>query len=68
MKGTVLELGGKDPQIVCADADVANAVSGAVWGGFATGSDLLGHQRVYVVERSPTFIEGVGADRAAHGG
>src|ERR671931_1412916 len=32
MKGSVLELGGKDPQIVCADANLGNAIAGAVWG------------------------------------
>ena len=49
MKGSVLELGGKDPQIVCADADLANAVSGAVWGGFANaGQTCSGIERVYV--------------------
>ena len=49
LKGSVLELGGKDPQIVCADADLANAVSGAVWGGFANaGQTCSGIERVYV--------------------
>ena len=56
MKGSVLELGGKDPQIVCADADLANAISGCVWGGFANaGPDLLG-DRAHLRRRarSPT--------------
>ena len=61
MKGSVLELGGKDPQIVCADADLANAVSGAVWGGFANaGQTCSGIERAYVVEDvADRFIEGV---------
>jgi succinate-semialdehyde dehydrogenase/glutarate-semialdehyde dehydrogenase len=61
MKGSVLELGGKDPQIVCADADLANAISGAVWGGFANaGQTCSGIERVYVHrDVSDAFIEGV---------
>jgi succinate-semialdehyde dehydrogenase/glutarate-semialdehyde dehydrogenase len=61
MKGSVLELGGKDPQIVCADADLANAVSGAVWGGFANaGQTCSGIERVYVLEDvADRFMEGV---------
>jgi len=61
MKGSVLELGGKDPQIVCADADLANAVSGAVWGGFANaGQTCSGIERVYVHrDVSERFLEGV---------
>jgi acyl-CoA reductase-like NAD-dependent aldehyde dehydrogenase len=61
MKGSVLELGGKDPQIVCTDADLANAVSGAVWGGFANaGQTCSGIERVYVVDDvADTFLEGV---------
>jgi succinate-semialdehyde dehydrogenase/glutarate-semialdehyde dehydrogenase len=61
MKGSVLELGGKDPQIVCADADLANAVSGAVWGGFANaGQTCSGIERVYVHrDVADRFLEGV---------
>jgi acyl-CoA reductase-like NAD-dependent aldehyde dehydrogenase len=61
MKGSVLELGGKDPQIVCPDADLANAISGAVWGGFANaGQTCSGIERVYVHrDVSDAFLEGV---------
>jgi succinate-semialdehyde dehydrogenase/glutarate-semialdehyde dehydrogenase len=61
MKGSVLELGGKDPQIVCADANLPHAVSGAVWGGFANaGQTCSGIERTYVVrEVADRFIEGV---------
>jgi acyl-CoA reductase-like NAD-dependent aldehyde dehydrogenase len=61
MKGSVLELGGKDPQIVCPDADLANAISGAVWGGFANaGQTCSGIERVYVhSDVADEFIDGV---------
>jgi acyl-CoA reductase-like NAD-dependent aldehyde dehydrogenase len=36
LKKVGLELGGKNPQIVLEDADLGNAVEGAVWGAFAT--------------------------------
>src|SRR3954454_14675450 len=61
MKGSVLELGGKDPQIVCADANLANAISGAVWGGFANaGQTCSGIERTYVMQEvAGRFIDGV---------
>jgi acyl-CoA reductase-like NAD-dependent aldehyde dehydrogenase len=61
MKGSVLELGGKDPQIVCSDANLANAISGAVWGGFANaGQTCSGIERAYVMrDVADRFIEGV---------
>jgi succinate-semialdehyde dehydrogenase/glutarate-semialdehyde dehydrogenase len=61
MKGSVLELGGKDPQIVCPDADLANAVSGAVWGGFANaGQTCSGIERIYVHrDVADAFLAGV---------
>jgi acyl-CoA reductase-like NAD-dependent aldehyde dehydrogenase len=65
MKGSVLELGGKDPMIVCADAKLGNAIPGAVWGGFSNaGQTCSGIERVYVNrEISERFIAGV-AERA----
>src|SRR5437867_9101101 len=61
MKGSVLELGGKDPQIVCADPNLANAISGAVWGGFANaGQTCSGIERGYVLDQvADRFIDGV---------
>ena len=61
MKGSVLELGGKDPAIICPDADLANAVSGSVWGGFANaGQTCSGIERVYVHrDIADAFLEGL---------
>jgi acyl-CoA reductase-like NAD-dependent aldehyde dehydrogenase len=61
LKGSVLELGGKDPMIVCADANLDNAIAGAVWGGFANaGQTCSGIERVYVVrEVAERFVDGV---------
>jgi succinate-semialdehyde dehydrogenase/glutarate-semialdehyde dehydrogenase len=46
-----LELGGKDPMIVCSDADIDRAVGGAVFGAFMnTGQFCCSTERVYVVD------------------
>ena len=67
LKGSVLELGGKDPMIVLPDANLDHAVAGALWGGFANaGQTCSGIERVYVMrEISERFISGVvaGAER-----
>ncbi|HWE32735.1 MAG TPA: aldehyde dehydrogenase family protein [Solirubrobacteraceae bacterium] len=67
LKGSVLELGGKDPMIVLPDADLDHAVAGALWGGFANaGQTCSGIERVYVMrEVSERFIADVvaGAQR-----
>ncbi len=59
MKRSVLELGGKDPMLVLADADVGHAVGGALWGGFANaGQTCSGIERVYVArELEEPFVE-----------
>jgi acyl-CoA reductase-like NAD-dependent aldehyde dehydrogenase len=61
MKGSVLELGGKDPMLVLPDANLPNAVSGALWGGFANaGQTCSGIERVYVMrDVAERFTEGV---------
>ena len=46
-----LELGGKDPLIVCADANLEAAAQAAVWGGFLNaGQVCTSVERVYVEE------------------
>jgi acyl-CoA reductase-like NAD-dependent aldehyde dehydrogenase len=61
LKGSVLELGGKDPMLVLADANLEHAIAGALWGGFANaGQTCSGIERVYVMrEVSERFIAGV---------
>jgi succinate-semialdehyde dehydrogenase/glutarate-semialdehyde dehydrogenase len=47
-----LELGGKDPMIVREDADIKQAVSGAVWGGFInSGQTCCSIRRIFVHEK-----------------
>jgi succinate-semialdehyde dehydrogenase/glutarate-semialdehyde dehydrogenase len=46
-----LELGGKDPMVVCADADIERAAGGAVFGAFMNaGQFCCSTERVYVIE------------------
>lgn len=48
-KRAVLELGGNDPAIVCADADLEYTTSGLLWGGFNNcGQNCNGVERIYV--------------------
>jgi acyl-CoA reductase-like NAD-dependent aldehyde dehydrogenase len=67
LKGCVLELGGKDPQIVLSDANLTNAISGCLWGGFANaGQTCSGIERVYVMrDVAERFTEGVVAGARA---
>lgn len=55
----VLELGGKDAAIVTADADIARAARGVVWGAlFNAGQVCASVERVYVDERvAEPFID-----------
>lgn len=59
VKHVHLELGGKDPLIVCSDADIESAVKAAVWGGFLNaGQVCTSVERVYVDQDVyPQFLE-----------
>lgn len=47
----VMELGGKDSAIICADADLDLTTSGIVWGGFANAGQICASiERAYVVD------------------
>jgi succinate-semialdehyde dehydrogenase/glutarate-semialdehyde dehydrogenase len=61
MKPVILELGGKDPLIVLADANIERAARAAVWGGFHNaGQTCISVERVYVEEAvADQFIERV---------
>jgi succinate-semialdehyde dehydrogenase/glutarate-semialdehyde dehydrogenase len=61
LKGSVLELGGKDPMIVLPNCPLEHAIAGALWGGFANaGQTCSGIERVYVLrEVADRFIAGV---------
>jgi acyl-CoA reductase-like NAD-dependent aldehyde dehydrogenase len=62
-----LELGGKDPMIVLADADVDRAANAAAWGGmFNSGQVCISVERIYVEE--PVYDEFVAKLGAAVGG
>jgi acyl-CoA reductase-like NAD-dependent aldehyde dehydrogenase len=58
-----LELGGKDPAYVCADADVAHAVENLVDGAFFnSGQSCCGIERIYVhADVYDRFVEGAAA-------
>ena len=61
MKGSVLELGGKDPALVLGDANVDTAIAGCAWAGFANaGQTCSGIERIYVLrEVADRFVAGL---------
>ncbi|MHC1742357.1 MAG: aldehyde dehydrogenase family protein [Syntrophobacteraceae bacterium] len=56
-----LELGGNDPMLVCEDANIERAVSGAVWAGLQNcGQSCGGVERIYVHESVyEAFLDGL---------
>lgn len=63
----LLELGGKDPMIVCADADLDRAARGAAWGSMQnSGQTCVSVERVYVADEVyEPFVDRVVAEVAA---
>jgi succinate-semialdehyde dehydrogenase/glutarate-semialdehyde dehydrogenase len=67
LKRATIEVGGKDPMLVLADANVPRTVAGAVWGAFANAGQSGGSAaRAYVLrERHDRFLSGVVAHARA---
>jgi acyl-CoA reductase-like NAD-dependent aldehyde dehydrogenase len=67
VKRSVLELGGKDVALVCADADVDRAIQGTVWAAFANAGQAGGsvERAVVLREVSERFLAGVVSAAAA---
>ncbi len=61
LRRATIEVGGKDPMLVLADANVPRAVAGAIWGAFANAGQSGGSlARAYVLEeRFERFLAGV---------
>ena len=69
LKRATIEVGGKDPMLVLADANMPRTIAGALWGAFANAGQSGGSlARAYVLrEQADRFTAGVvaGAQRAA---
>lgn len=66
LKRVSLELGGKSPNVIFADADLAKAVKGALWAAFSTaGQECVAGSRLFV-ERTiyNEVLEGLAAEAA----
>jgi acyl-CoA reductase-like NAD-dependent aldehyde dehydrogenase len=61
LKRATIEVGGKDPMLVLADANLPRTVAGAVWGAFANAGQCSGSlARAYVLrEQTDRFTAGV---------
>jgi acyl-CoA reductase-like NAD-dependent aldehyde dehydrogenase len=59
LKPVILELGGKDPMIVCDDAEIPRAVNASVWGGMSNaGQTCISVERIFVADNiKDKFIE-----------
>ncbi|HEV7805082.1 MAG TPA: aldehyde dehydrogenase family protein [Solirubrobacteraceae bacterium] len=67
LKRATIEVGGKDPMLVLADANIPRAIAGALWGAFANAGQSGGSlARAYVLrERAERFTAGVVAGARA---
>ena len=67
LKRATIEVGGKDPMLVLADANLPRAIAGALWGAFANAGQSGGSlARAYVLrERAERFTAGVVAGARA---